>query len=500
MSGYILAIDQGTTSSRAIVYGADLQPVAMDQKEISQSFPEPGWVEHDGLEIWQSVLQTCRNALKGADVDAGEIAAIGITNQRETCIVWERSTGRPIHPAIVWQDRRTSASCERLVADGLASLVEQKTGLVVDPYFSATKLAWILDHVEGARAQADAGRLLAGTIDSYLIWQLTGGAVHATDATNASRTSLYDIRENCWDEDLLKIFNIPEGILPDVLDSADDFGMTDAGHFGAPIPIRAVAGDQQAAVIGQACLQPGMLKSTYGTGCFVVLNTGTSIVRSSNRLLSTIAYRLNGKTVYALEGSIFIAGAAVQWLRDSLKIIGRADETGLLAGQADARDDIYLVPAFTGLGAPHWNPAARGAIFGLTRGSGRAEIARATLESVCYQTRDLLEAMARDYPVDISKTRLRVDGGLASSDWAMQALADCLGAIVERSPRQEATAYGVAALAGSYTGIWPELAAFEASWVAGSRFTSGIAEDERARRYRKWSAAVASTLSYAAVV
>lgn len=498
MSGYVLAIDQGTTSSRAIVYGPDARPIATDQKEISQSFPRPGWVEHDGAEIWQSVLETCRNAIRRAGIEARDIAAIGIANQRETCLIWERSTGRPIHPAIVWQDRRTFNVCEALRADGVVSLVQDRTGLLLDPYFSATKLAWILDNVEGARRAAEAGQLLCGTIDTYVTWMLTGGAVHATDATNASRTSLFNIRENCWDDELLAVFKVPKGLLPEVRDCADDFGQAIAVHFGSEIPIRALAGDQQAALIGQACLTPGMLKSTYGTGCFVVLNTGDQIVRSSNRLLSTIAYRLDGKTTYALEGSIFMAGAAVQWLRDSLKLIKEASETGPLAHLADEQEDVYLVPAFTGLGAPHWNSQARGAIFGLTRATGIAELSRATLESVCYQTRDLLEAMACDYPMEVTGATLRVDGGLSGSDWAMQALADCLGSVIERSQNQEATALGVAALAGSKAGVWPHLASFATNWKAKGRFTPNISTDERARRYRKWRAAVASTLSYAA--
>ncbi|NTF91546.1 glycerol kinase GlpK [Agrobacterium rhizogenes] len=498
MTGYILAIDQGTTSSRAIVYGPDAKPIAIDQKEISQSFPKSGWVEHDAIEIWESVLETSRNALLRAGIEARDVAAIGITNQRETCLVWERSTGKPIHPAIVWQDRRTYGACEVLRADGFGPLIQDKTGLLLDPYFSATKIAWILDNVEGARRAAEAGQLLCGTIDTYLTWMLTGGAVHATDATNASRTSLFDIRENRWDEELLGAFKVPRALLPEVKDCADDFGQTIAGHFGAEIPIRAIAGDQQSALIGQACLKPGMLKSTYGTGCFVVLNTGDKIVRSTNRLLSTIAYRLDGKTTYALEGSIFMAGAAVQWLRDSLKLIKEADETGRLAHLADEQEDVYLVPAFTGLGAPHWNSQARGAIFGLTRGTGVAELSRATLESVCYQTRDLLEAMASDYPMDVRGATLRVDGGLSGSDWAMQALADCLGSVIERSQTQEATAYGVAALAGSRAGVWPDLTGFAANWEAKCRFTPNLNIDERARRYRKWRAAVASTLSYAA--
>lgn len=498
MTGYILAIDQGTTSSRAIVYGPDGTPIATDQREISQSFPRPGWVEHDAGEIWRSVLETSRNALARAGIAARKVAAIGIANQRETCLVWERSTGKPIHPAIVWQDRRTFGACELLRADGFGAVIQERTGLLLDPYFSATKIAWILDNVDGARAAAEAGKLLCGTIDTYLTWMLTGGAVHATDATNASRTSLFDIRKNCWDDELLGAFKVPRSLLPEVKDCADDFGHTVAAHFGVEVPIRAIAGDQQAALVGQACFRPGMLKSTYGTGCFVVLNTGDQIVRSSNRLLSTIGYRLNGQTAYALEGSIFMAGAAVQWLRDSLKLIKEADETGRLAHLADEQEDVYLVPAFTGLGAPHWNAQARGAIFGLTRGTGVAELSRATLESVCYQTRDLLEAMAADYPMDVGDAVLRVDGGLSGSDWAMQALADCLGSVVERSQSREATAYGIAALAGSQAGVWPDLMTFSADWKAKSRFTPKLNTDERARRYRKWRAAVASTLSYAA--
>ncbi|MEP1113779.1 MAG: glycerol kinase GlpK, partial [Nitratireductor sp.] len=397
MSRHILAIDQGTTSSRAIVFDADMKIVAIGQEEFAQHYPASGWVEHDPEDIWTTVVSTVKTALEKAGLAAGDIAAIGITNQRETVVVWDKATGEPIHNAIVWQDRRTAPLCARLKKKRLEPKFTKKTGLLLDPYFSGTKIAWLLDKVKGARARAERGELLAGTIDSFLIWRLTGGAVHATDATNASRTLVYNIADNLWDDELLEILGIPAAMLPAVKNCADDFGATRKDLFGAEIPIRGVAGDQQAATIGQACFEPGMMKSTYGTGCFALLNTGADMVRSKNRLLTTIAYRLDGRTTYALEGSIFIAGAAVQWLRDGLKIIEKADETGALAERADPTQDVYVVPAFVGLGAPHWDADARGAIFGLTRNSGPAELARAVLESVAYQTRDLLQAMRKDW-------------------------------------------------------------------------------------------------------
>ncbi len=397
MSKFILAIDQGTTSSRGIVFDAQRRVVGVGQKEFPQIFPHDGWVEHDPEAIWSSVVETSRTALDKAGIAATDLAGIGITNQRETVVIWDRASGKPIHNAVVWQDRRTAAICAKLKADGHEALVTERTGLLLDPYFSGTKIGWLLDNVDGARARAEKGELAFGTIDSFLIWRLTGGKVHATDATNAARTLLFDIGRNEWDDELLTLFGVPRALLPDVRDCADDYGTTDPDILGAAVPILGVAGDQHAATIGQACFAPGMVKSTYGTGCFAVLNTGKDLVRSQNRLLSTIAYRLDGETTYALEGSIFVAGAAVQWIRDGLKLVSEARETGPLAAKADPGQHVYMVPAFVGLGAPWWDAEARGAIYGLTRNTGPAEIARAALEAVCYQTRDLLEAMRRDW-------------------------------------------------------------------------------------------------------
>ncbi|HEX5777931.1 MAG TPA: glycerol kinase GlpK, partial [Xanthobacteraceae bacterium] len=441
MSDYILAIDQGTTSSRAIIYDREYRIRGTGQREFAQHFPQSGWVEHEAEDIWSTTLETARFALADARLSARDIAAIGITNQRETTLVWDRESGRAIHRAIVWQDRRTADLCAKLKADGAEPGVSEKTGLLLDPYFSATKLGWILDHVDGARKAAEAGKLAFGTVDSFILWRLTGGKVHATDATNAARTLLFNIATNDWDEELLKLFRIPRSVLPKVLDSAAEFGTTEAEHFGAPIAVRGVAGDQQAATLGQACFEPGMMKSTYGTGCFALLNTGDTPVKSRARLLTTIAYRLGGKTTYALEGSIFVAGAAVQWLRDGLKLIERADQSGPLAESADPAQRVYLVPAFTGLGAPWWDADARGALFGLTRATGPAELAQAVLESVCYQTHDLLDAMRRDWTTSAS-TVLRVDGGMVASDWTMQRLADILNAPVDRPVSLETTALG----------------------------------------------------------
>jgi len=495
MTGYILAIDQGTTSSRAIVFDQSMRVVGIGQKEFKQQYPASGWVEHDPEEIWQSVVSTCRDALKAADLSASDIAAIGITNQRETVVIWDKATGKPIHNAIVWQDRRTSALCQRLKKQGLEAKFSQKTGLLLDPYFSGTKIAWLLDHVKGARRRAEKGELLAGTIDSFLVWRLTGGKVHATDATNASRTLVYNIVRNEWDPELLRILRIPAALLPAVKDCAADFGVTEKSLFGAEIPILGVAGDQQAATIGQACFQPGMMKSTYGTGCFAILNTGADIVRSRNRLLTTIAYRLGGKTTYALEGSIFVAGAAVQWLRDGIKSIGRAEHSGELAAQADDTQQVYLVPAFVGLGAPHWDAEARGAIFGLTRNTGPAEFARAALEAVGYQTRDLLDAMKKDWKGAKAKTVLRVDGGMVASDWTMQRLADLLDAPVDRPTILETTALGAAWLAGSKAGVWPKAKDFARSWALDRRFEPTMDEATRRRKLAGWQDAVRRTLS-----
>ncbi|MBN9073388.1 MAG: glycerol kinase GlpK [Rhizobiales bacterium] len=496
MSGHILAIDQGTTSSRAIVFDGDMRVIGVGQQEFTQHYPASGWVEHDPEEIWASVVATVKTALKKAKLKASDIAAIGITNQRETVVIWDRATGRPIHNAIVWQDRRTAPLCGKLRKEGLEPKFSRRTGLLLDPYFSGTKIAWLLDRVPGARRRAEKGELLAGTIDTFLIWRLTGGRVHATDATNASRTLVYNIAENDWDDELLGILRIPRVLLPEVKDCAADFGVADARLFGAAMPIRGVAGDQHAATVGQACFEPGMMKSTYGTGCFALLNTGDRIVRSKNRLLTTIAYRLDGRTTYALEGSIFIAGAAVQWLRDSARMIDTAARSGELAASADPSQNVYLVPAFVGLGAPHWDAEARGAIFGLTRNSGPAEFARAALESVAFQTRDLLDAMKKDWKgAQGADTVLRVDGGMVASDWTMQRLADILDAPVDRPTVLETTALGAAWLAGSQAGVWPKAGDFARTWKLDRRFEPQMDDRERNARIKGWRDAVRRTLS-----
>ncbi|PUB11251.1 glycerol kinase GlpK [Yoonia sediminilitoris] len=492
---YILAIDQGTTSSRAIVFDADMQIVETAQEEFAQHFPKSGWVEHDPADIWDTVVRTCRAAIEKAHLAASDIAAIGITNQRETTLVWDKSTGEPIHNAIVWQDRRTSPFCEALRAEGFEPEITQRTGLLADPYFSGTKLHYILNNVPGAQERAEAGELLFGTVDSYLIWKMTNGARHVCDATNAARTMLYDIRNGRWSKTICDRFGIPVTMLPRVLDCAADFGTTDPGLFGASIPIMGVAGDQQAATIGQACFQPGMMKSTYGTGCFALLNTGDTLVESKKRLLGTIAYQFDGKPTYALEGSIFIAGAVVQWLRDGLQIIADASETMPLAQSADAGQELYMVPAFTGLGAPYWDAEARGAIFGLTRNSGPAEFARAALESVGFQTRDLLEAMKSDWPDASGEGVLRVDGGMSASDWAMQFLSDIIGAPVDRPTILETTALGAAWLAGMRAGVYPDQAGFAANWALEKRFDPAMDEATRERRYAGWKDAVRRTLT-----
>lgn len=494
MTGYVLAIDQGTTSSRAILFDRNYRSAGLDQQEFEQHFPRSGWVEHEPEDIWNTTLATCRGAMDKAGADAKDIAVIGITNQRETTVVWDRETGKPVHRAIVWQDRRTAEICAQLKKAGHEDVVSQKTGLLLDPYFSGTKVAWILDNVDGAREAAEQGRLAFGTIDSFLLWRLTGGKVHATDATNASRTMLYDIHTGAWDDALLELLRVPRQVLPQVMDSAADFGETDADIFGAPIRIAGIAGDQQAATVGQACFQPGMMKSTYGTGCFALLNTGAQAVHSNNRLLTTIAYQLGGKPVYALEGSIFIAGAAVQWLRDGLGIIKDAAESGGLADAADPNQDVYLVPAFVGLGAPYWDAECRGAVFGLTRASGPKELARAALEAVCYQTRDLLEAMQGDWGA-AGETVLRVDGGMVESDWTMQRLADLLNAAVDRPNVLETTALGAAYLAGMHADFYPALDEFAESWALERRFSPAMAEDERTRKYAGWKDAVRRTLT-----
>ena len=493
---YILAIDQGTTSSRAILFDGDLKVAAVAQQEFPQHYPDSGWVEHDPTDLWTSTAATCRSVLEKAGIKAGDIAGIGITNQRETTLIWDRKTGKPIHNAIVWQDRRTAPLCQRLKAEGHEAAVTERTGLLLDPYFSGTKVAWILDNVPGARARAMAGELAFGTVDSWLIWNLTGGAVHATDATNAARTLLYDIRKGRWSRTMCEMLDIPMALLPEVRDCAADFGMARADLFGGEIPILGVAGDQQAATIGQACFQPGMMKSTYGTGCFALLNTGDTPVVSRNRLLTTIAYQLDGKPTYALEGSIFIAGAVVQWLRDGLKIIRTASETQPLAEQADPAQNVILVPAFTGLGAPYWNPDCRGAVFGLTRNSGPAEMAKAALQSVGFQTRDLLEAMQADWQPQGAGRVLRVDGGMSASGWAMQFLSDIIGAPVDRPAVLETTAMGAAWLAGMRAGLYPGQEEFARTWALERQFVPAMPEAARAAAYGAWKRAVEATLSF----
>jgi glycerol kinase len=489
VADFLLAIDQGTTSTRSILFDRSLVPVASSQQEFRQIYPQPGWVEHDPEEIWASVLATAREAMAKAGAAARDIAGIGITNQRETTIVWDRATGKPIHNAIVWQDRRTADACGALRAGGHERMVAARTGLLFDPYFSASKIAWLLDHVDGARAAAQAGRLAFGTVDAFLLWRLTGGKAEVTDATNAARTLLLDIHSGQWDDDLCRLFDIPTTMLPEVRDSSSDFGVTDL--LGGPIRILGVAGDQQAATVGQGCFAPGMMKSTYGTGCFALLNTGDAPVASNNRLLTTIAYQLAGKRTYALEGAIFIAGAAVQWLRDALKVIASAPDVNALAAAADPVEQVYLVPAFVGLGAPWWDADARGAIFGLTRKSGVAEVARAALEAVGYQTRDLIEAMRADWPG--AGTVLRVDGGMTASDVTMQFLADILDAPVDRPAVMETTAVGAAYLAGLAAGLCPGLKDFAATWKCERRFTPGMDAATRQRKCAGWQDAVRRT-------
>ena len=494
MTSYVLSIDQGTTSSRAIIFNEYFDIVGLAQQEFEQFFPQSGWVEHDPEEIWESSLATCKQAIAEAGISGSDVAAIGITNQRETTIIWDRATGEPVYRAIVWQDRRTSEYCTRLRDGGHTDLVTGKTGLLIDPYFSATKINWILENVDGVRQRAENGELAFGTVDCFLLYRLTGGRVHATDATNAARTMIFNIHDNCWDDELLELFQIPSSLLPEVFDCSADFGLTDSAVLGGEIPVCGIAGDQQAALVGQACFQPGMLKSTYGTGCFAVLNTGAEAVSSSNKLLTTIGYRLDGKTTYALEGSIFVAGAAVQWMRDAMGLIETASESGGLAREADPNQDVYLVPAFTGLGAPHWDADARGAIFGITRGTGPAELSRAALESVCYQTRDLLEAMQNDWQQE-NPPVLRVDGGMVASDFTMQALADILDAPVDRPQVLETTAVGAAYLAGLQKGIYPPPEDMAKRWKLDRRFEPEMQESLRERKYQGWKDAVSRTLT-----
>ncbi|MCB1970102.1 MAG: glycerol kinase GlpK [Geminicoccaceae bacterium] len=502
VSNYVLAIDQGTTSSRAIIFDRTGTAVATAQRELQQYYPADGWVEHDPEQIWNDVVLVCRDALDKAGQAAGltpaDIASIGITNQRETTVVWDRDTGIPVYRAIVWQDRRTAPVCRKLVEEGYVETVRERTGLVVDAYFSATKVAWILDNVDGARARAERGELAFGTIDCFLLWRLTGGREHATDATNAARTMIFDISRHKWDDDLLRALNIPRSMLPEVRDNSCAFGTTDAALFGAPMSINGMAGDQQAATVGQACFKPGMLKSTYGTGCFALLNTGDRLVASRNRLLSTIAYRLDGKTTYAIEGSIFVAGAAVQWIRDGLKVVNQAHETEAIARSVESSAGVYVVPAFTGLGAPWWDPDARGAILGLTRDSSLEHIVRATLESVSYQTADLIDAMSDDVEAADAGSlpaTLRVDGGMVANDWVCQSLADILATPVDRPQVIETTVLGAAYLAGLDVGLYSGLDAIAAAWRLERRFEPILDDSVRRERLAGWAEAVSRVRS-----
>ncbi len=496
MTSYVLAIDQGTTSTRAMLFRADTSIAAVAQRELPQHFPANGEVEHEPEDLWATTVGTCRDALRDAGASARDVVAIGIANQRETTLLWDRATGRAVHRAIVWQDRRTADLCARLKTAGHEPLFAAKTGLLLDPYFSGTKLAWLLQHAPGAAAKAGRGELAFGTVDSYLLWRLTGGKVHATDATNASRTLLFDIHAGRWDDRLLSLLGVPASVLPKVLDSSAAFGMTDPELFGGAIPVYGIAGDQQAALVGQACFAPGMLKATYGTGCFALLNTGQTAVKSDNRLLATVAYQLVGRRSYALEGSIFVAGAAVQWLRDGLRIVASAAETGALAQAADPTQEVILVPAFVGLGAPYWRPDVRGALFGLTRASGPRELARAALESVCFQTADLLAAMKADWRDAASALKtLRVDGGMANSDWCMQRLADLIGSTVDRPQIKETTALGAAYLAGLHAGFFPEPDRFMDRWRLERSFSPQMDAATRERKLKAWTSAVRRLLT-----
>jgi len=489
MNPFLLTIDQGTTSSRAIIFDASGTPRWEAQQEFRQIFPGEGWVEHDPEEIWETTVAVCRRALSNSRLDAGVIAAIGITNQRETTLVWDRHSGEPVYNAIVWQDRRTAELCRDLKNRGLEPRFAGKTGLLLDPYFAGTKIRWILDNVDNARDRAENGQLAFGTVDTFLLWRLTGGRVHATDATNASRTLLFDIHQQRWDKELLELLNVPAALMPEVKNSADEFGDTDTDLLGKALPIRAIAGDQQAALFGQTCFEPGMAKSTYGTGCFLVMNTGSTAASSENRLLTTVGYRLNGDVTYALEGSIFMAGAIIQWLRDGLGIIESAAETTALAEEADPEQNVYLVPAFTGLGAPYWDPHARGAILGLTRDTGVREIVKAGLESVVFQTRDLLEAMRADGVTALRE--LRVDGGMVVNDWLLQRMADVLGIRVDRPRVTETTALGATYLAGLQSGVFDSLEAIAARWQCDASFEPCWSDERRSRLYQGWSDAVA---------
>lgn len=493
MKQHILAIDQGTTSSRAMLFDRAGRIVASAQRELQQFFPADGWVEHDPEHIWTDTVSVCREVLELSALGSGDLAAIGITNQRETTVLWNRRTGRPVHKAIVWQDRRTADFCRKLALSGFDALVSQRTGLILDPYFSGTKLAWLLDNVPGARASAERGDLAFGTVDSFLLWRLTGGKVHATDASNASRTMLFDIERQAWDEDILAALRIPSSVLPDVRDSAGLFGETEPSLLGTSVPVMGIAGDQQAATFGQACFRPGMIKSTYGTGCFALVNTGSKRVSSRHRLLTTVAWRLDGEVTYALEGSIFVAGAAIQWVRDGLHAISHASESRAIAASVADTGGVYLVPAFTGLGAPWWDPDARGAILGLTRDSTTAHIVRAALEAVCYQTFDLMAAMDQDMSaagIAAAKEPLRVDGGMVANDWLCQYLADVLDRTVDRPAVTETTALGAAGLAGLAAGLYPSLASLSANWQEDRRFEPAIDRSTRTARLAGWHAAI----------
>ena len=490
---HILAIDQGTTSTRAILFDSAARPIAVAQRELTQHYPELGWVEHDPEDIWRDTLATASEAIAKSGIGAGRVAAIGIANQRETAVVWDRTTGEPIHKAIVWQDRRTADLCARLKVDSVEPLVRAKTGLVLDPYFSATKIAWMLDHVPGARARAIRGELLFGTIDSFLLWRLTGGTVHATDITNASRTLLYDMYTQRWDAELCRLFRVPEALLAEVHDNSRVFGVTASGVFDVQIPIAGMAGDQQAALFGQACFEPGMAKATYGTGCFMLLNTGTEAITSDNRLLTTPAYRRSGQTTYALEGSIFVAGAAVKWLRDGLGVIAHASETDSMATRVPDSHGVYMVPAFVGLGAPYWDPEARGAIFGLTLDATGAHLARAALEAVAYQSRDLVQAMVADGSA--APATMRVDGGMTANDWLCQFLADILAVAVERPANLETTALGAAFHAGLATGVWADLEAVSATRAQAECFRPKMEAGLRQELLAGWKRAVERTIT-----
>jgi glycerol kinase len=489
---HVLAIDQGTTSTRAIVFDARARALATARREFTQHYPASGWVEHDAEDIWRDTLATVREGLERCGVGAAGIRAVGITNQRETAVIWERATGKPIHRAIVWQDRRTADVCAQLKAQGAEPLVRQKTGLLLDPYFSGTKVAWMLDHVPGARARAERGELAFGTIDTFLLWRLTGGRVHATDVTNAARTLLFDIHAQDWDEELLRLLRVPRPLLPVVRDSSEVYGTTEPGLFGQALPIAGIAGDQQAALVGQACFEPGMAKSTYGTGCFLLLNTGDTAVTSANRMLTTPAYRIGGRITYAMEGSIFVAGAAIKWLRDGLKVIASAADTAAAAASVPEGHGVYMVPAFVGLGAPHWDPAARGLICGLTLDTTGAHLARAALESIAYQTLDLTQAMTRDGARRADA--IRVDGGMAANDWFCQFLADVLDARVERPAELETTALGAAFLAGLATGVWSDLSAITGTWASAAAFVPQMSAARRAHLVAGWQLALRRTL------